>query len=142
MIKFRPKNSSSEFIAEKEKHDAMDKDNSEITVIDASTFDSETISNLMQQAWLCECAPEKSAKSHYYCGICADVKQNVYRHKVQHSEGFIRYYKCSDRQIAGEVEQLLKAQGFDAGDTDAFANGSTEDSIYVYMIEKVDGFEK
>lgn len=82
---------------------------------------------------------EDPNRGQYYCGITNEISQNLSRHKI---DGYLICGRCASFDIAQKVEEELGAAGFDIGEVCHGGNGGSEDSVYVYMVKKEDGFKK
>lgn len=78
-------------------------------------------------------------RCQFYCGITNDIKQNLSRHNIS---GYVACCQCASFDIARKVEEELGKAGFDIGDLNRGGNGGVEDSVYVYMVKKENGFKK
>lgn len=77
-------------------------------------------------------------KKEYYCGITNNIKQNLLRHNISR---YLVCCQCASFDVAKEVEEKLGREGFDIGDVKHGGNGGAEDSVYVYMVKKEEGFK-
>ena len=77
-------------------------------------------------------------KQDYYCGITYDVDLRMLQHEVDEDKEIKHCiaYLCDSNEVAADVEEMMKDNGFDTGDTDTYNNGGKEFSRYVYMYRK------
>lgn len=109
-----------------------------IKILDGTQYSAEVIAELMDDHFMANHRLGEVGKSQCYCGIASDMYQNRSRHENEDGRQ-IEYtcvFKCKDALTAGLVEQIMKDKGYDIGDTDTFANGGSESSVFVYMYKK------
>lgn len=111
-----------------------------ITPVDCTKATIDTILSYFKNQFLCAVVfDDDPNRGQYYCGITNDIKQNLSRHSIS---GYLACCQCASFEVAKTVEEELGKEGFDIGDVNHGGNGGTEDSVYVYMVKKEDGFEK
>lgn len=90
--------------------------------------------------WYDENKSSSDKHSSYYCGIAKDPVERKGQHESQDHDGKaikkMIAIKCKDLTTSGNVEEKIGAAGFDIGDPNHWANGGTEDSIWVYLYKK------
>lgn len=109
----------------------------EFVINNAQGKDAGFISKCLQNQYLAE-RKLGDRKQNYYCGITYDVDLRMLQHedddakKIKHCVAYL----CDSNEVAAEVEEMMKENGFDTGDTDTYNNGGKEFSRYVYMYRK------
>lgn len=71
-------------------------------------------------------------KDDFYCGITNDIERRAQEHNAE----ILYYVKAKSLEEAKELEQALHDEGYDTGVQ--LGNGQ-DDSVYVYMYEKIPG---
>lgn len=109
-----------------------------IKILDGAQYTAEVIAELMDNHYKADYELGGIGRSQIYCGIASDMYQNRSRHENEdgHQIEYTCVFECKDALTAGLVEQLMKEKGYDIGDTNTFANGGKESSVFVYMYKK------
>ena len=94
----------------------------------------------MLEAWYDANRLTDDSKSHFYCGIARDPEERISDHEREDHDGkeieLAIAYECDSKEIAGEVESLMRNRQFDIGGTRREANGAVEETKYVYLYRK------
>ena len=105
--------------------------------IEGSELSNNQICELFDSTYRITREPNET-RNDYYCGITNNIAQNQSRHGVPH----LICVKCKDAETSAGIETMLQNMGFNIGEPRYKGNGGVDDSIFVYMCHKTEGFKK
>lgn len=94
---------------------------------------------LMSDIFFAPNIPQKFGRmprSRFYCGITNDLDRRM----SEHNATALAWVESNNTHAATDLEAKLGELGFDIGRNPG--NGSTDDTVYVYMFKKLPGITK